>query len=82
MNMSESTWKMADILVACLIALVIGALFSWWAGATVFLLGLVIVLRPKAAHSLPLSPEGEGRSIDQEDEWYYYYYRLHHGDKN
>ncbi len=47
MNMSESTWKMADILIACLIALVIGVLFSWWASAVVFGLGLILIFRSR-----------------------------------
>lgn len=47
MNMSESTLKMADILIACLIALVIGVLFSWWASAVVFWLGLILIFRSR-----------------------------------
>lgn len=43
MNMSGSSWKTADILIACLIALVIGVLFSWWASAVVFGLGLILI---------------------------------------
>ena len=47
MNMSESTWKVTDIMVACLIALAIGALFSWWASAVVFGLGLILIFRSR-----------------------------------
>ena len=39
--------KTADIMVAGLIAIVIGLLFSWWVAMAVFLFGLAIILRPK-----------------------------------
>lgn len=41
-----SAWKYADALLTALIALVIGLLFPWWAGAVVFVLGLALVFRP------------------------------------
>lgn len=78
--MRTAAWKMADIVVTGLIALVLGVLFSWWVGATVFLLGLAIVLRPKPLRPSWLSRKAPGRSTDEENEWYYYRYRLHHGD--
>jgi len=45
--MNILVWKSADILVTVLIAVVIGALFSWWAGTAVLFLGLVVVLRSR-----------------------------------
>ncbi|WJW74712.1 hypothetical protein QVG61_09380 [Thiohalobacter sp. IOR34] len=69
MNMSESTWKIADILVACLIALVIGALFSWWIGAAVFLIGLVIVFRQMNKRPSLLSPKRQIMEEEESGEW-------------
>ena len=69
MNMSESTWKMADILVACLIALVIGALFSWWIGTAVFLIGLVIVFRQMNKRPSLLSPKKQIMEEEESGEW-------------
>lgn len=69
MNMSESIWKMADILVACLIALVIGTLFSWWIGAAVFLIGLVIVFRQINKRPSLLSPKKQIMEEEGSGEW-------------
>jgi len=69
MNMSESTWKMADILVACLIALVTGALFSWWMGTVVFLIGLVIVYRQINKRPSLLSPKRQIMEEEESGEW-------------
>jgi len=74
-----STWKIADALVTALIALVIGLLFAWWAGAAVFLLGLAAVLRGKTKRTSSLSRSAPGPS-DDESEWYYYRYGPHHGE--
>ena len=48
----------ADFLVTAFIALVIGLLFSWWAGAIAFWLGLELLFRPSGQwapwqHTLP-----------------------------
>jgi O-antigen/teichoic acid export membrane protein len=69
MNMSEPTWKMVDILVACLIALVTGALFSWWMGAVVFLIGLVIVFRQMNKRPSLLSPKRQIMEEEGSGEW-------------
>lgn len=71
--------KTADALVTALIALVIGLLFAWWAGAVVFLLGLTAVLRGKTKRTSSLSRSEPGPS-DDESEWYYYRYGPHHGE--
>lgn len=72
--------KFADTIVTVPIALVIGLLFTWWAGAAVFMMGLALVFKPgrRLATWRRVAPEDE-KTI-QEDEWYYYHYRLHHDD--
>lgn len=76
---SVGVLKTADALVAALIALVIGLLFAWWAGAAVFLLGLAAVMRRESKRKSSLSRSEPGPS-DDESEWYYYRYGPHHGE--
>lgn len=71
--MRTAAWKMADIVVTGLIALVLGVLFFWWVGAVVFLLGLALVLRPKSpavkAAWQRMTPEEEKASQRSLQEW-------------
>lgn len=72
-----TAWKIADILMTALAALVIGLLFAWWGGVAVALVGLIVVLRGKTKPTAPLS-RNEPVTSDEESEWYYYRYGLHH----
>lgn len=78
---SVAAGKIVDALVTAFIALVIGLLFAWWAGAVVFLLGLAVLLRKRAMPPSPLAHD-EAETSDQESEWYFYRYGLHHRDIN
>ncbi len=65
-----AVWKIADILVTTFIALVIGLLFPWWAGAVVFVLGLALVFRPGRQRAIHrgVAPE-DGKSSNDLLEW-------------
>ena len=76
---SNSISIIGDVVIMVLIPLLIGLLFTWWAGAAVFLLGLAVVLRGKAKRTSSLS-HNEPVTSDEESEWYYYCYGLHHRD--
>ena len=56
--MQAVVWKIADILVMGLIAIVIGVLFPWWAGLAAFLIGLSFMIRPKASIVEPVWSRG------------------------
>ncbi len=66
---TPAVWKIADILVTALIALVIGTLFSWWIGAAVFLIGLVIVYRQINKRPSLLSPKRQIMEEEESGEW-------------
>jgi len=66
---TPAVWKIADILVTALIALVIGTLFSWWIGAAVFLIGLVIVFRQIDKRPSLLSPKRQIMEEEESGEW-------------
>ncbi len=78
--MRVAVWKMVDIVVSGLMALLTSVLFPWWAGAVVFglCLGLVFGLKRQETAWQRKLPKGD-KAI-QEDEWYYYHYQLHHSD--
>lgn len=61
-------WKISDILVTALIALVIGLLFAWWTGVVVFFAGLVLIFRTKRKGPMSLY---NGRASDRREsgEW-------------
>ncbi len=65
--------KISDILVTVLIALAIGLLFSWWAGASVLVLGYVLVFRPGCQRAIHrgVVPEDEKSAKDllEWNEW-------------
>ena len=66
---SVTTWKIVDALVMGLIAIVIGTLFSWWIGAAVFLIGLVIVFRKMNKRPSFLSPKRQIMEEEESGEW-------------
>lgn len=57
-------WKIADILVTALIALVMGLLFAWWTGVVVFLAGLALIFRTKRKGPMRLY---NGRASDRRE---------------
>lgn len=68
-----AVWKIADILVTVLIALVIGLLFPWWAGAIVLVLGFGLIYRPERRRAINrgVAPEDEQSAKDllEWNEW-------------
>jgi hypothetical protein len=52
-----SAWKITDVLVTALIALVMGLLFAWWTGVAVFLAGLALIFRTKRKGPIRLYKE-------------------------
>lgn len=66
-------WRFADALVTALIALVLGLLFSWWAGVAVVGLGVVLVFR-SGRHKAPLQrptaeTENAAKDLLEWNEW-------------
>lgn len=61
---SVAVWKIADILVTALIALVMGLLFAWWTGMVVFFAGLVLIFRTKRKGPMRLY---NGRASDRRE---------------
>ncbi|WP_275096153.1 hypothetical protein [Sedimenticola hydrogenitrophicus] len=67
---SVVAWKIADALVVALIALVIGLLFPWWAGAIVLALGFGLVFRPGRQRAIYRGVDSEdGKSAKDLVEW-------------
>lgn len=64
----STAWKIADILVTTLIALVIGLLFTWWTGVVAFLGGLALILRTKGKGPMRLYKERSSNSRES-GEW-------------
>ena len=62
-------WKSADILVTGLIALVIGVLFPWWAGAVAFSLGLALVFWPKTPAVKTVEQPSTTNKEQEASEW-------------
>lgn len=65
---SVAARKIVDAMVTTLIALVIGLLFTWWAGVVAFLVGLALILRTKRKGPMRLNKE---RASDKREsgEW-------------
>ena len=70
---NATNWKIADILVTALIALVMGLLFAWWAGVVVFLAVLALIFRTKRKGPVRLYKERTSDRRESEewlDEWH------------
>lgn len=68
--MRASVLKVADVLVTALIALVIGLLFPWWAGAIVLALGFGLLFRSGRQRAIYRGVAAEdGKSTKDLLEW-------------
>ena len=61
--------KGACVFMMGMTALITGALFPWWMGVTVFLIGLVIVFRQMNKRPSLLSPKRQIMEEDGSGEW-------------
>lgn len=74
MKIFHTSWMLVNALMIALFALVSGVLFSWWVSAVVFLLGLMLVFRPRGSTvktaGQPLVPDDGKASGEWLEDWH------------
>lgn len=69
--MGKGAWRIADGFMIALVALIIGSLFTWWTGCIVFMVGLVLIVRPRIRDaSLQLMTSEDPKSAEELLEWH------------